>query len=74
MKKEFKLIENSSLKQLEKIVHHRKIINKGKIKTVYSKDFIKKIVKNYNPNNIIYAEIFKKVIKLEIRSFEIRYQ
>ena len=58
MKEELELVENPTPKQLEKTIYNRKIRNKEK--TVYFKDFIKKIAED--PNNIIDAEIIKETI------------
>lgn len=59
MEKELGLVENPTSKQLEEIIHNKKIIKKGK--TVYFKDFIKEIAED--PDDIIDAEIVKEAIK-----------
>lgn len=64
MKEEFELVENSTTEQLKKIIHNINTKNKGK--TVYFKDFMKKIGKN--SNNIINTEIVQKAIKVKIKN------
>ena len=46
------------------MIYHRKVKNKRKIKTVYFKSFIKKIIKNEDLDDIVDAKIFKKAIKI----------
>ena len=68
MKKELGLVENPTPEQLEEIIHNRKIRNKGK--TVYFKDFIKKIAENPDADDIIDAEIVKEAIKIKVKNEE----
>lgn len=67
MKEELGLVENPTLEQLKKIIHNRKIKNKGK--TVYFKDFIKEIAED--TDNIIDAEIVKEALKLKVKNEEL---
>ena len=68
-KEELGLVENSTLEQLEKIIHTRKIRKRPKLKTVYFKDFINQIIED--PDNIINAEIVKKAIKVKVKNEEL---
>lgn len=67
MKEEFELVENSTPEQLKEIIHNIKTKNKGK--TVYFKDFIKKIGKD--SDNIIDTEIVQKAIKVKVNNEEL---
>ena len=69
MKEELGLVENPTPEQLEEIIHHRKIRNKGK--TVYFKDFIKKIAENPDADDIIDAEIVKEALKVRVKNEEL---
>ena len=64
MHEELGLIENPTPEQLNDIISNRKIRKKGK--TVYFKDFIKKITED--SDNIVEAEIIKKVKKLKVEN------
>ena len=68
-KEELGLVENSTLEQLEKIIHTRKIRKRPKLKTVYFKNFINQIIED--PDNIIDAEIVKKAIKVKVKNEEL---
>ena len=63
MKDELGLIENPTQKQLKKIIHNKK--RRKKSKTVYFKDFIKKTTESSDENDILEAEIVKKIIKIK---------
>lgn len=65
MLEEFGLIKNLSKKQLEEILHRKKI--KTKYKTV--RDFINS--STIGPDNIIDAEIVKEPIEVKIKNQEL---
>lgn len=65
MEKELGLVENPTSKQLEKIIHNKKIIKKGK--TVYFKNFIEEVPEN----DIIDVEIVKEAIKIKVENEEL---
>ena len=76
MEKELGLVENPTSKQLEEIIHNKKIIKKGKTvgKTVYFRDFIREIAEDPDDiidADIIDAEIVKEAIKVKVKNEEL---
>lgn len=61
MEKDCVLVYNPTSEQLEKIIHNKKIRNKGK--TIYFKDFIKEATKDPEDKSIIVGNTTQKALK-----------